>query len=177
MPTSCPARVRPPRDRKSTRLNSSHSQISYAVFCLKKKNKPPAPPGAEGASRTETGAPSGAPRQMRQDGPAAWLAGVQLPARGPSAPLLMAGATSGPTDRPTRRRSRRVRQQAADPTPPTVAPSRRAAYHPAGSGGAYAPTHVHFSPLAFPCHSPFFFFNDPPPPEIYAFSLHDPLPI
>src|SRR2546430_8940376 len=27
-------------DRKSTRLNSSHSQISYAVFCLKKKTKP-----------------------------------------------------------------------------------------------------------------------------------------
>src|SRR5689334_24320353 len=26
-------------DRKSTRLNSSHSSISYAVFCLKKKNK------------------------------------------------------------------------------------------------------------------------------------------
>src|SRR2546427_6602993 len=28
-------------DRKSTRLNSSHSQISYAVFCLKKKKKGP----------------------------------------------------------------------------------------------------------------------------------------
>src|SRR2546430_9182323 len=28
---------RRPEDRKSTRLNSSHSQISYAVFCLKKK--------------------------------------------------------------------------------------------------------------------------------------------
>src|SRR5688572_31120696 len=28
-------------DRKSTRLNSSHSQISYAVFCLKKKNDNP----------------------------------------------------------------------------------------------------------------------------------------
>src|SRR3989475_465476 len=28
------------QDRKSTRLNSSHSQISYAVFCLKKKKKP-----------------------------------------------------------------------------------------------------------------------------------------
>src|SRR5438309_8351356 len=28
------------RDRKSTRLNSSHSSISYAVFCLKKKNYP-----------------------------------------------------------------------------------------------------------------------------------------
>src|SRR5688572_31140464 len=27
----------PAQDRKSTRLNSSHSQISYAVFCLKKK--------------------------------------------------------------------------------------------------------------------------------------------
>src|SRR2546430_6509776 len=42
-------RITPPRkeqtkvaaiaDRKSTRLNSSHSQISYAVFCLKKKKK------------------------------------------------------------------------------------------------------------------------------------------
>src|SRR2546430_11149511 len=29
------------QDRKSTRLNSSHSQISYAVFCLKKKKWPP----------------------------------------------------------------------------------------------------------------------------------------
>src|SRR5207245_9417354 len=29
----------PIRDRKSTRLNSSHGSISYAVFCLKKKNK------------------------------------------------------------------------------------------------------------------------------------------
>src|SRR2546426_7938405 len=28
------------KDRKSTRLNSSHLVISYAVFCLKKKNKP-----------------------------------------------------------------------------------------------------------------------------------------
>src|SRR2546430_8524558 len=28
-----------PQDRKSTRLNSSHSQISYAVFCLKKKKQ------------------------------------------------------------------------------------------------------------------------------------------
>src|SRR5688572_32205688 len=29
------------QDRKSRRLNSSHSQISYAVFCLKKKTHPP----------------------------------------------------------------------------------------------------------------------------------------
>src|SRR5688572_31272596 len=33
------ARRRRGKDRKSTRLNSSHSQISYAVFCLKKKKK------------------------------------------------------------------------------------------------------------------------------------------
>src|SRR2546430_12835215 len=31
------------RDRKSTRLNSSHSQISYAVFCLKNNNQRSAP--------------------------------------------------------------------------------------------------------------------------------------
>src|SRR2546427_4269670 len=34
------SRCRKRRDRKSTRLNSSHSQISYAVFCLKKKKAP-----------------------------------------------------------------------------------------------------------------------------------------
>src|SRR3712207_7738300 len=32
-----PRGARPDRDRKSTRLNSSHANISYAVFCLKKK--------------------------------------------------------------------------------------------------------------------------------------------
>src|SRR2546430_10581494 len=34
-------------DRKSTRLNSSHSQISYAVFCLKKKKTGPVVPPRE----------------------------------------------------------------------------------------------------------------------------------
>src|SRR2546430_11108121 len=51
-------------DRKSTRLNSSHSQISYAVFCLKKKKNQrgrdtlPRRPGERGADRgaTERGA-------------------------------------------------------------------------------------------------------------------------
>src|SRR2546430_7496217 len=37
---SAQSRRRTRLDRKSTRLNSSHSQISYAVFCLKKKKKP-----------------------------------------------------------------------------------------------------------------------------------------
>src|SRR3712207_7079586 len=39
---ACPAEATPiaaDRDRKSTRLNSSHANISYAVFCLKKKKK------------------------------------------------------------------------------------------------------------------------------------------
>src|SRR3712207_7148321 len=35
------ARRRPHADRKSTRLNSSHANISYAVFCLKKKKSDP----------------------------------------------------------------------------------------------------------------------------------------
>src|SRR4051812_49816359 len=39
-PVLAPSPPRPPaRDRKSTRLNSSHMSISYAVFCLKKKKK------------------------------------------------------------------------------------------------------------------------------------------
>src|SRR2546422_4809975 len=41
-PRGSRSRCRPragPRDRKSTRLNSSHGYISYAVFCLKKKKK------------------------------------------------------------------------------------------------------------------------------------------
>src|SRR5438270_10260916 len=43
-------------DRKSTRLNSSHSQISYAVFCLKKKKPKPRqgevpPSGGQGTPR------------------------------------------------------------------------------------------------------------------------------
>src|SRR5688572_30891096 len=39
-------------DRKSTRLNSSHSQISYAVFCLKKKKKKKNPVQTTNEDRT-----------------------------------------------------------------------------------------------------------------------------
>src|SRR5947209_12139109 len=45
------------RDRKSTRLNSSHANISYAVFCLKKKKKAYSPLSADtegGRIREET---------------------------------------------------------------------------------------------------------------------------
>src|SRR3712207_7245350 len=37
-----PVGIKVVRDRKSTRLNSSHANISYAVFCLKKKTTPTA---------------------------------------------------------------------------------------------------------------------------------------
>src|SRR5690606_41629164 len=40
-PEAVRPRTLPGRDRKSTRLNSSHVKISYAVFCLKKKKKNP----------------------------------------------------------------------------------------------------------------------------------------
>src|SRR2546422_6907667 len=39
VPASAVGEARAVRDRKSTRLNSSHGYISYAVFCLKKKKK------------------------------------------------------------------------------------------------------------------------------------------
>src|SRR2546427_840285 len=39
VPDLFPSSLQHGQDRKSTRLNSSHSQISYAVFCLKKKKK------------------------------------------------------------------------------------------------------------------------------------------
>src|SRR2546427_2478231 len=41
-------------DRKSTRLNSSHSQISYAVFCLEKKTNDAVPARLPGNVRIET---------------------------------------------------------------------------------------------------------------------------
>src|SRR2546427_8857247 len=55
------ANLRPgegPQDRKSTRLNSSHSQISYAVFCLKKKNTVT----PRSSTRQVRGAPDRTPR-------------------------------------------------------------------------------------------------------------------
>src|SRR5438067_8130384 len=42
------AAVKLEKDRKSTRLNSSHVSISYAVFCLKKKNQPAVRAGQSG---------------------------------------------------------------------------------------------------------------------------------
>src|SRR2546427_7772629 len=54
------------RDRKSTRLNSSHSQISYAVFCLKKKNtNQRTPDKSTNASRNPQRSPQPRPSHQR----------------------------------------------------------------------------------------------------------------
>src|SRR5437667_5709491 len=45
----------PTRDRKSTRLNSSHITISYAVFCLKKKKEDSDTPRRQGRRRRSDG--------------------------------------------------------------------------------------------------------------------------
>src|SRR3712207_8578698 len=51
------AAVIPDQDRKSTRLNSSHANISYAVFCLKKKNNQLCPTTTFTSSATFTPSP------------------------------------------------------------------------------------------------------------------------
>src|SRR2546426_5241214 len=51
-PVATVDRARRRRDRKSTRLNSSHLVISYAVFCLKKKKKKTAENGAVAAAHS-----------------------------------------------------------------------------------------------------------------------------
>src|SRR2546422_5179973 len=55
--------LRPRRDRKSTRLNSSHGYISYAVFCLKKKKTPRKPAPKPHREHPRTQHPESAPPQ------------------------------------------------------------------------------------------------------------------
>src|SRR5256886_3851327 len=66
-------------DRKSTRLNSSHSQISYAVFCLKKKKTF----DTHSAPEQDLLAPTTYVFGCAADLPLAWLASQQLVASVP----------------------------------------------------------------------------------------------
>src|SRR2546430_3069154 len=71
------------RDRKSTRLNSSHSQISYAVFCLKKKKEPERLPPRAGPARTPFSSPLGRILQLPLSSlRGAYVVRVAAPARG-----------------------------------------------------------------------------------------------
>src|SRR5688572_16553223 len=70
-------------DRKSTRLNSSHSQISYAVFCLKKKTKPRrAKPTSSTAAPHGTSTATASSSQYRPNSPTytSLICGAILPA-------------------------------------------------------------------------------------------------
>src|SRR5256886_8031466 len=96
--TPRPSWLRPPRcgsvfhartsDRKSTRLNSSHSQISYAVFCLKKKK----------ADAITLAVASGLPTETASLGMARLLAGAvhNLPDLAPLIELSGPAARRGP---------------------------------------------------------------------------------
>src|ERR1035437_5083342 len=57
--------LKDPTDRKSTRLNSSHANISYAVFCLKKNRRPGRCPGRRRSPGGRDAAPAG-PRTARR---------------------------------------------------------------------------------------------------------------
>src|SRR5260221_4623566 len=61
-------------DRKSTRLNSSHTVISYAVFCLKKKKRPGTTNRSTENLKIQDGVSSGSPVLVRRHGTGACLA-------------------------------------------------------------------------------------------------------
>src|SRR2546429_4259944 len=70
-----------PRDRKSTRLNSSHGYISYAVFCLKKKKNDHAPTCTSARTASPAPLPPTAPtRTSAADAPARSARDVLPPA-------------------------------------------------------------------------------------------------
>src|SRR5207249_7844196 len=114
------------RDRKSTRLNSSHVSISYAVFCLKKKTPCRGPP------------PGGSPSPHRGSDPAAAARDPDWRSPGPGRVRRRRfdGTTSRPgragssADRPARASAQRGWRRRARGPPPARAPgrgSRRAA--------------------------------------------------
>src|SRR5256886_4008237 len=90
-------------DRKSTRLNSSHSQISYAVFCLKKKNESVVPAVVVNGVVVDPTVSENVPAPMRSappenvEAPAACCAAaswsmLQLPVPGAGLPVTVAPA-------------------------------------------------------------------------------------
>src|SRR5947199_163011 len=167
----------PTSDRKSTRLNSSHLGISYAVFCLKKKNGRGGPrPGARGGGPGGAAArPHGGPRHA-------------LPPRAG----LRVGATA-------RVRAHRLFWHLRRDLVPADLDPRIAALRCADLGLVHARRRIAWPlrggpdgarqgvrdvlalrrrPLADPLRlGVLFFFNDSPTPKIYTLSLHDALPI
>src|SRR5262245_59794341 len=136
------------KDRKSTRLNSSHLGTSYAVFCLKKKNR---------RERRHRG--RGREDAVRLARPARRRAGGEQGLQGQQRRLAT---------RPLGRHQRGARLRRSAPLPHRR-PDRDAQGHRRVGDGAS-------QGLPRPPHHPFFF-NDTAPTEIYTLSLHDALPI
>src|SRR5256884_461304 len=173
---SCPL-VRHWRDRKSTRLNSSHGYISYAVFCLKKKKK---------AQLRQTSSAHIHSRHRRSRSvswphvtpPAAYLPLRAPPRRAVVAALwLITIRRASEPDHPWGRsdlRQWRIRC--------TSRRSLTQAMWRCAEVGAMRPSlpRQHHALVILPCllHALFFFFlNNPAPPEISPLPPHDPLPI
>src|SRR6266571_1775913 len=137
-------------DRKSTRLNSSHMSISYAVFCLKKKIKPERHPARPPPRRNRI---SQCVVQLSQ------RRGTRRRRLGPPRCLL-----PRETRRDLRHRGayRRGQDHAHLPAAALLRYSARA---------DPSRRHGHSHDLVV------FFFNDTPTTEIYTLSLHDALPI
>src|SRR5256886_629536 len=149
------------QDRKSTRLNSSHSQISYAVFCLKKKNKPDrlkdrtqvAQPG-----QTRVLVPLGADRTDPD-----WIAHQAL---GPRVVLVAAR----PIEAKLIGQRNLVLEVTIEVTPP-LGIEQLWMTRPSFELVNYRLRHQ--MEVAYL----FFFFNHPAPPDFYPFPPHDALPI
>src|SRR5256886_56525 len=165
------------KDRKSTRLNSSHSQISYAVFCLKKKNNTDleiargyagfrGTLGHEvvGVAVSAPGAPEVARRRVVGE----------INAGGGGGALLRAGA-------PQVQASSDVRVEASGSRAGFETALRL--LRPRGTlvlnSNFHAVTELNAAPVVVDDISivGFFFFNDAAPPELYPLPPHDALPI
>src|SRR5689334_16034050 len=150
------------KDRKSTRLNSSHSSISYAVFCLKKKTQFGHP-----ADLLDTRQTSDQGVEARHlVGLNVEYAEIRRPGRQPQPPIAARIALDlgdgGERDEPYAERAQHQGRrrpgtvQIGQPQPPGGPPGMREPPRQA--------------------HQPFFF-NNEPTPELYTLSLHDALPI
>src|SRR6516225_8524625 len=119
-------------DRKSTRLNSSHMSISYAVFCLKKKNKirlVEQPPHNRSRHRhfhrVRHQGPAQGPRILRRDVAAVYLLFFFLMIRRPPRSTLFPYTTLFRSPSPHPPRPHRPRRRPGVPAPPRRGPQAR----------------------------------------------------
>src|SRR5256885_259983 len=164
-------------DRKSTRLNSSHLVISYAVFCLKKKTRARVPPRFAACRPVVCLEATPVYRPVVRPLGASHPALEQPGGRGlPGAGRVVGGVRARqPTHPPSvgKRSSIRHRRRsliaASSPTPPGLPrPTHLSAPSPPKSS-SFATAH--------PASSFFFFLNAPPPPETTPFPRPAALPV